>query len=114
MNRICSIEPNQVLQFIPGEWPATGKPCHRLALTRLPLNSRAGYMEEKFSLYVMEPGSRPQFPAVAHYVWGMETIDSDDSSRQPNDNHWTELTIIRCSTNSERLDIGPVSDIHWH
>ncbi len=67
-------------------------------------------MEEKFSLYLIEPGSRPPFSAVAHYLWGKEDFDSDGNSRHPNDDQWTELTVIRRPTNSERLDIDPVSE----
>jgi len=68
------------------------------------------YMEEEFSLYLIAPGSRPPFPAVARYLWGKDDFDSDGNSRHPNDDQWTELTIICRSTNSERLDIDPVSE----
>jgi len=67
-------------------------------------------MEEEFSLYLIEPGSRPPFPAIARYLWGKQDFDSDGNSRHSNDDQWTELTIICRSTNNERLDIDPVSE----
>ena len=67
-------------------------------------------MEERFTLYLVEPGLRPPFPSVAHYLWGNVDFDSDGNSSHANDNQWTELTVIRRSIDRERLDIDPVSE----
>jgi hypothetical protein len=48
---------------------------------------------------------------VAEHVWGPGVdIDSDGNSRTPDDEHWTELTVIRRPGLSERIDVDPVSD----
>lgn len=67
-------------------------------------------MEEKFSLYLVELGPRPPFSSIANYLWGEMDFDSDGNSNHANDSQWTELTIERRSTDSERLDIDPVSE----
>lgn len=65
-------------------------------------------MTAKF--YVVQPGLRPPFFAVAKYLWGEVDFDSDGNSQHPDDTTWTELTITRCPSETGRVDIDPVSE----
>ncbi|RYX89402.1 MAG: hypothetical protein EOO28_33105 [Comamonadaceae bacterium] len=54
-------------------------------------------------------GLRPAFWKVAEHLWGKGCdIDSDGNSRTPDDEHWTELTLInRQGLGSVHVDPHP-------
>ncbi|MCL9657691.1 hypothetical protein [Pseudomonas protegens] len=62
------------------------------------------------SLLLHHPGPRPAFYRVAEHLWGAGcNVDSDGDSRTPDDEQWTELTLILRASPEQRLDIDPLS-----
>ena len=60
-------------------------------------------------LYISPKSDRPEYYAVAEYLWGKGVnIDSDGNSKTPSDKTWTELTIINRASPEQRIDIDPV------
>jgi hypothetical protein len=65
----------------------------------------------RFEFRIHVPGPRPPFVFVAEHLWGAGVdFDSDGDSRTPDDQNWTELTVIRRGGNSERVDVDLVSE----
>ena len=87
-------------------------------LTHLPLISpkvafRKFEMSEKptIKFFVRTPTSRPNYWAVAEFLWHEGTpidIDSDGDCSFPDDREWTELTITRRPNYDERVDVDPI------
>jgi hypothetical protein len=57
---------------------------------------------------ISNPGPRPPFRELAHYLWGEVDFDSDGNADV--DPNWTELTLTRRPNYDERVDIDPVSE----
>ncbi|MGZ0784506.1 hypothetical protein ACXM5X_16235 [Pseudomonas saponiphila] len=67
-------------------------------------------MPSAHSLLLQHPGPRPAFYRVAEHLWGAGcNVDSDGDSRTPDDEQWTELTLILRDSSGQRLDIDPLS-----
>jgi hypothetical protein len=63
------------------------------------------------SLYLISPGPRPPYHALAEHLWGAGcNVDSDGDSDTPDSSDWTELTLILRSglEDGPRIDVDPV------
>lgn len=67
--------------------------------------------ESAVLVYLVGPGDRPAFSAVADHLWGMGCdIDTDGDSGFPDDHAWTELSLrLRVLNPWQQVHIDPVS-----
>ena len=63
------------------------------------------------TLTIINSKRRPAYYLLAEYLWGSGcNIDSDGNSSTPEDESWTELSLMLRSDPSQQLDIDPVQE----
>ncbi len=82
-----------------------------------PLNAALNAIEnsrmEEIEIHII--GELPEFTKIAENLWGPDTdYDSDGDAINPKSISWSELTLIRRSDESQRIDIDPVNQNPKH
>ena len=79
---------------------------HKVRSTKL-LNALSGQIVNEVNIQII--GKLPAYYDIAEYLWGKNVdIDSDGNSESPEDNDWSELTLILRSDENQRIDIDQI------